>query len=421
MKRLTSVILLILFVLVAQAQTAREEIKANRQLSANNYYAYPTPTAKLKAAPKGYEPFYISTYARHGSRYLIDPNDYFFPKQVLLQADSLNKLTPTGKSVLNIVLKMSDMADGRLGELTPLGARQHRGIAKRMYTNFPQIFADSIEIDARSTIVIRCILSMTAECLQLQAMNPNLKIKNDASNHDMFYMNHKDKNLDKLVKSEEVKNAMKDFEANHVHPSRLMHILFIDDEYVKSNVDTIQLMRRLFDLAANMQSHDTDMELYSLFTDDECYDLWSCNNVNWFLNSGCSPLTQCLMPYREAELLRNILDTTDDALKDGKRRATLRFGHESCVLPLVTLLELNHYGRSYPDLEKLSEQWRAYEVFPMACNVQFIFFHKKGSADILVKVLLNEQEMQLPFKSDLVPYYHWKDVASYYRNKLAKY
>ncbi|GCB33941.1 histidine-type phosphatase [Bacteroides faecalis] len=421
MKRLASVILLILIVLVAQAQTAREEIKANRQLSANNYYAYPTPTVKQQAAPKGYEPFYISTYARHGSRYLIDPNDYLFPKQVLLKADSLNKLTTKGKSTLNIVLKMAEMANERLGELTPLGARQHRGIAKRMFTNFPQIFADSTEVDARSTVVIRCILSMTAECLQLQAMNPNLRIKNDASYHDMFYMNHKDKNLEKLVKSAEVKKIMNDFEANHVHPSRLMKVLFTDEEYVRNNVDAARLMRRLFDIAANMQSHDTDMELYSLFNDDECYDLWNCNNVNWFLNSGCSPLTQCLMPYREAELLRNILDTADDALKDGKRRATLRFGHESCVLPFVALLELNHYGQSYPDIEKLSEQWRAYEVFPMACNVQFVFFHKKGNADILVKVLLNEREMKLPVESDLTPYYHWKDVSSYYRNKLSKY
>ena len=97
----------------------------------------PTPTAKQTAAPKGYEPFYISTYMRHGSRYLIDPNDYRFPKQTLLKADSLNKLTATGKNTLDIVLRMADMAEGRLGELTSVGARQHRGIAKRMYTNFP--------------------------------------------------------------------------------------------------------------------------------------------------------------------------------------------------------------------------------------------------------------------------------------------
>ena len=35
---------------------------------------------------------------------------------------------------LDIVLRMADMAEGRLGELTSVGARQHRGIAKRMYT-----------------------------------------------------------------------------------------------------------------------------------------------------------------------------------------------------------------------------------------------------------------------------------------------
>lgn len=421
MRRITSVILLLLIVLTTQAQTAREEINANRQLSANNYYAYPSPTGRLKAPPKGYEPFYISTYARHGSRYLIDPNDYLFPKKVLLQADSLNKLTDTGKRTLEVVLQMSDMAEKRYGELTSVGARQHRGIAKRMYANFPQIFADSAEVDARSTVVIRCILSMTSECLQLQAMNPKLKIRNDASYHDMPYMNPSDKKLSNLADSEEVKKARKEFEAKHIHPGRLMKVLFTDDAYVEENVDTVRLMRRLFDIAANMQSHDTDMELYSLFTNDECYDLWSCNNVYWYLTHACSPVTDCLMPYREAELLRNILDTADGALKDSKHGATLRFGHESCLLPLVALLELDNHGESYPDIEKLSEQWRAYNIFPMACNVQFVFFRKKGNDDILVKVLLNEHETKLPVKTDLAPYYHWKDVEGYYRAKLAKY
>ena len=296
MKKLTSIFLLLLFVWTVQAQTAREEIRANRYLSANNYYAYPTPTAKQTAAPKGYEPFYISTYMRHGSRYLIDPNDYRFPKQTLLKADSLNKLTATGKNTLDIVLRMADMAEGRLGELTSVGARQHRGIAKRMYTNFPQIFADGTEVDARSTVVIRCILSMTSECLQLQAINPNLCIKNDASYHDMYYMNPPAKDLSKIASSDKVKKVQKDFEATHVRPERLMKTLFTDEAYVKANVDEARLMRRLFDLACNMQSHDTDMQLYSLFTDEECYDLWSCNNLYWYLTHACSPVTDGLMP-----------------------------------------------------------------------------------------------------------------------------
>lgn len=421
MKKLTSVLVFLLLILTVQAQTAREEIRANRYLSGNNYYAYPTPTAKQTAAPEGYVPFYISTYMRHGSRYLISSKAYGFPKQTLLKADSLNKLTPTGKNTLNIVLRMASMAEGRLGELTPLGARQHRGIAKRMYRNFPQVFSDSAPVDARSTVVIRCILSMTSECLQLQAMNPELRIKNDASYHDMYYMDSPAKELSKIAHSEKVKKVLKDFEAKHVHPERLMNALFTDTEYVKAHVDAPLLMKRLFDLACNMQSHDTDMQLYPLFTDEECYDLWSCSNLYWYVTHAASPVTDGLMPYREAELLRNILDMADAALEEGKNQATLRFGHESCLLPLVALLELDHYGESYPDVEKLADQWRAYEIFPMACNVQFVFFHKKGNRDIVVKVLLNEKEAKLPVKSDMVPYYHWKDVESYYRAKLDKY
>lgn len=35
--------------------------------------------------------------------------------------------------------------------------------------------------------------------------------------------------------------------------------------------------------------------------------------------------------------------------------------------------------------------------------------------------MLNEKEMKLPVKSDIAPFYHWKDVETYYRNKLAAF
>ena len=36
------------------------------------YFAYPVTATKMAAAPEGYEPFYISHYGRHGSRWLPD-------------------------------------------------------------------------------------------------------------------------------------------------------------------------------------------------------------------------------------------------------------------------------------------------------------------------------------------------------------
>ena len=101
--------------------------------------------------------------------------------------------------------------------------------------------------------------------------------------------------------------------------------------------------------------------------------------------------------------------------------ATLRFGHEVCVLPLACLLELGDCGYQTTDADKVADVWRNYKIFPMASNIQFVFFRKKGSDDVLVKVMLNEHEMTLPVKSDVAPYYHWKDVEAYYRNKLAAF
>ena len=56
--------------LTAVAQTAREEIKANKYLAGSNYLDYDRqlPTKQLTPAPKGYKPFYLSHYGRHGSK-----------------------------------------------------------------------------------------------------------------------------------------------------------------------------------------------------------------------------------------------------------------------------------------------------------------------------------------------------------------
>ena len=88
MKR-TLVLSLVLLCVTAcvQAQDARSEFMKNPALSGSNYVAYPGPKHRLTPAPRGYEPFYLSHYGRHGSRYLIDTHDYDRPYFTLLRAD----------------------------------------------------------------------------------------------------------------------------------------------------------------------------------------------------------------------------------------------------------------------------------------------------------------------------------------------
>ena len=61
--------------------SAKDEITANRYLAGSNYLDYDRqlPTKALTPTPKGYEPYYMSHYGRHGSRWLISEGNYSGP------------------------------------------------------------------------------------------------------------------------------------------------------------------------------------------------------------------------------------------------------------------------------------------------------------------------------------------------------
>ena len=69
-------------------QTTRDEMFATIEKTGGVYYAYPALKATQNTpAPKGYTPFFINHYSRHGSRYLISHKDYLRVKDLLVRAD----------------------------------------------------------------------------------------------------------------------------------------------------------------------------------------------------------------------------------------------------------------------------------------------------------------------------------------------
>ena len=416
--------------MAAQAQkapvfetSAKDEIAANRFLSGSNYVDYDRqlPTKALTPAPKNYEPFYMSHYGRHGSRWLIGDGDYTHPIRTLKAAKEAGKLTATGEETLKKLEDFYPSSKDRLGDLTTVGERQHHGIGKRMAQNFPEIFkAKDVKIDARSTTVFRCILSMIAECEELAAANPTAQIHNDVSQSLQYYLNQPWDGIVKKLGRETGDKEMETYLLKYTHPERLMKQLFNDQEYVYDNVKAGELMRQLFHVACNMQSHDTDIELYSLFTDEEAYDLWRIQNIGWYLDYGPSPVSGEKMPFSQLNLLKNMIATADTVTQT---QATLRFGHEVCVMPLACLLELDNCGMAVENLDELDTYWRNYRIFPMGCNIQLVFYRpKKGkTGDILVKALLNEREAYMPGETDNWPYYKWQDLRQYYLDKIGKF
>ena len=410
--------------------SAKEEIVANRFLAGSNYLDYDRqlPTKALTPTPKGYEPYYMSHYGRHGSRWLISDGNYSRPIATLETAKEMGKLTAKGEEVLETLKAIYKTSTKRLGDLTTVGERQHHGIGKRMTQNFPEIFKKKdVMIDARSTVVTRCILSMIAECEELAAANPTARIHNDVSESLQYYLNQPWEGIVKEMGRNTGDKEDRDYSIKWTHPERLMKVLFNDQEFVYNNISAGALMRQLFHVACNMQSHDTDLELFSLFTDEEIYDQWRQKNIGWYLDYGPSPVSGGKMPFSQLNLLKNIIETADTVTKT---QATLRFGHEVCVMPLACLLELDNCGMAVDNLDELDKYWRNYRIFPMGCNIQLIFyrplpFKPKGKGKglpkpgpVLVKALLNEREAYLPIETNQWPYYNWQDLREYYLKKI---
>ena len=417
---------LLLCSLSAVAQSVKDEIKKNIAASASNYRAYPGPTqAKLTPAPKGKKPFYISHYGRHGSRYLISRQEYYYAFHTLTKAHQLGKLSELGEDVLHRVQLLKEESEGRLGDLTALGAQQHKDIARRMYERFPDVFADDCHIDARSTVVLRCVLSMENALQQLLLKNPRLSISHDASYHDMYYMNQQDRKLTALPQQARSREAFLDYCKKRPTWQRMVPLLFNDTAYVNHDINGERLNQHLFKLASIVQNSDLRkrVTLYDLFTDDEIYTNWQKENVYWFLSYGQTTLNGGQLPFIQRNLLRRMIAEADSCLRLPHPSASLRYGHETIVLPLTCLLGINGYDQNISDLEQLEKKgWANYRIFPMASNIQIVFYRDSpADADILLKVLLNENEATLPLKTDCAPYYHWTDFRDYYTKKLDSY
>ena len=408
------------------AQQAREDFRKDINLSASGYKAYPGPQKALTPAPAGYTPYYIGHYGRHGSRYLLGARDYDMPYNALKKLADAGMLTEKGLEVFDKVGQIREEARGRDGELTQLGAEQHRGIAKRMYERFPEVFKGKTNIDAKSTQVIRCVLSMENALLQFTTMNPELNITHDASRHDLYYMNYKDSVLIALRNEATKAQEFRDFSQKHRTGDRVIDLLFKDKEFLKENkISGHFLVEKIFELASNIQSTELrhKFNMYDLFNEDEVYDLWAGSNAWWYVSYGNSPLSGGNQGFSQRNLVRKIISEADSCLAFPHPGATLRYGHDTMVMPLVCLLNLNGYGKQMPldDLDK--NGWLNYRIFPMACNVQFIFYHKNDQdKDVIFKILHNEDEAELP---DLKPvqgcYYKWSDFREFFLNKINDY
>lgn len=393
----------------------RSEIAATPEKAGGIYYAYPETMDSLPDVPEGYAPVYLSHYGRHGSRWAINPKIYRESLGMLQEAEESGNLTDEGKKVKALVEKSAAHAKGHLGELSPLGQRQHKAIAGRMARRFPSLFNGKAKVEARASEVPRCVVSMTAFLNELIRMNPELDIEMQSSPGDM--------DIIALTIPEDQKHKMKDTSGD---PRRKVYKekkdsltrslatasrLFNDPSKVK---DLPALMRDIYDVAIAVQDVDgLDIDLFGIFDGEDLYNQWKNGNFGQYMDHANTASAWGAGPRSALPLLKDFIDRADLSLAGKGTPVDLRFGHDTVLMRFLALIGAENAGGTSENIDRVAEEWQNFRISPMGANLQLAFFRNKEGNDI-VSLRLNEQPLKIEgLKETYHGYYSWNDLREH--------
>ncbi|MBR5661773.1 MAG: phosphodiester glycosidase family protein [Bacteroidales bacterium] len=389
-----------------------------------SYKPYPDVETPWTKAPAGYKPVYISAFSRHGSRYLLSDDNYSKPLEILETAGRGGYLTPAGKELLEDVRKIADDAIGLSGMLLPRGGREHRHIMERTIARYPEIFSgNDCAIDVYASTSQRCIMSMAYSLDAITAKNPKVRYdrhcgpKVQAEVFNSFPVSavsrEYGRDYDQRVLDETANEAV------------LNKIFTYSDAQKASLLDPVErkrLVRWLWELTIdNALNDELGVDLYKYFDYNDFYGAWRVNNWKEYFIVGPSEEFGEIVRNEASTTLRHMIEHADKALAGGKYKATLRYGHDSQLAPLAVEMDIEGSCSPVADTDHPEASWILENTCPMGANIQMVFFKKKGSKDILVKVLLNENESRIAgVKTDKWPFYHWSDLREHYMESLEK-
>lgn len=394
----------------------RTEFKATPEKAGGIYYAYPYTSDSVAPAPAGYKPFYISHYGRHGSRWVINKKLHSIVGDAMRAQMSEGNLTDLGKVVLGRVDRLGQHTEGHWGELSSLGVKQHKDIAKRMMMRYPDLFKDKSTVIARSSTSPRCIISMASFTESLQRLNSTLEVERHSTPGDMeFIMKHSEESADLEKKEAEWRKHYASAKDSLTRSEATAAKLFKDPSKIK---DLPKLMRYIYDVAIAVQDVEgINEDVLGIFEPEDLYNQWKSSNYQMYVCHANSPDGTGAGPRSSVNLLNEIVDKADEAVA-GKRPTAvdLRFGHDTALLRLLALMGVDGADASVCGFEAASRAWQKQNLTPMGANLQLTFL-RNDAGDVIAMPRLNERPVRINGVKEFAPgYYKWTDLRRIWKS-----
>ena len=418
MKKILLSLSFVLCVLMAWGQRVNsfDQIKAYPYRAYGMDCPYPSEKTNLTKSPKGYKPFYISHYGRHGSRYYWNDQLYRDLDSLLSQAQRKNLLTAEGKAFYAKFMEAKDELKTGVSELTQLGWEQHQRIAHTMYDNFPEVFKKGGNVLAISSLTGRCVISMASFCQELVQCNPKIEIREQSSRFTLDGVVPTDrqnpvKHQFPRAKAKYEKNRDQ-FKSDNTLRGKVVARVFTSTEGLPGNPERIG--SDLINLYSSLPNIGHEGMMGNIVTDEEMAQQWEASNLgsySWVFTPQ----------YDMIPILQDIIKKADAVISgQSDRISDLRFGHDTCLGPLTVLMGINGADLDPEDPYEVKYCYQNWETCK-ASNIQLVFYRsKKSGADVLLKCLLNGAEATLPVPTDCAPYYKWSDFRKFYTDRCNK-
>lgn len=395
---------------------------------------YKAPLAKYTPVPKGYQPVFINHVGRHGARHLTKDVNTTAIYTILLKADSAGMLIEKGRQLKQMVLNLQKVEKGSTKSISAEGRAELKEIGDRMYRNYSNVFDSHPNLNVTITKEVRTKQSADAflsglragfkDSAQITEANDDLNLRfYDESPAYTAYKDGDDWEKYKVI----IAQAEHIDEINKNITSRLFKSDFLktqDKKWAEKVVSDIwgfaTIVYSLKEEISQKGIDPKDLDFTSFFTCDELKALGRTDAVEDFLVKGPGVKPNGIQVIIAAPLLANFITTSDDFIKTGVTNANLRFAHAETISPFAALLGIVGADKVSPNINQFDAAWQASNVAPLSSNIQWVFYKKNGSANYLVKILLNEKEAHITGLKTGFPYYKWADVRQLYMARLAK-
>lgn len=372
---------------------------------------YRVPDSQV-AVPDSLTAVFINHVGRHGARYPAGASNTLRMIALLEKADSLGTITPLGKKLKSIAEYVAEVSHNRWGALDSVGMAEQRGIAARMYLNFPKLFGKGAVVNAISSYSPRAMMSMFCFVHELDRYNSNIFVLTSTGRQNSALMRPFDIN-EEYLQWRKTDAWVKPYQEHLMKTAplaplkRVLGAKFPMEESLEWKDNALLE----YYLLAGMSAMGTEVNALEFFSLEEYNALWSCFNLRQYL-VRCSSTLSSAPADIAGPLVEDLIKSTEDFIAGTSTDvAQLRFGHAETLMPLLSLMRVPgcYYMTNYFDTVAL--HWRDFYVVPMASNIQMILFRSK-TGKYYVRTDLNEVPVQLiPGKTDI--YIPWKEVKDY--------